>query len=95
MSANKTPKLIAALRETMHKVEQTSGVKPDDPAFVELKKILRRRVAHERETFAEEISRHRAKSPLLTDTSFVKGQKTQCPPKCLDPNKNLSPAFCR
>jgi hypothetical protein len=45
MSANKTPKLIAALRETMHRVEQTCGVKPDDPSLVELKRILRRRVA--------------------------------------------------
>jgi hypothetical protein len=45
MGAKKTPKLISALRETLQKVEQTSGVEPDDPALVELKSILIRRVA--------------------------------------------------
>jgi hypothetical protein len=73
MSANKSPKLIAALRETMHKVEQTSGVEPDDPALVELKKILRRRVAHlEREISKEGISRHRAKSGSSADNYILR-----------------------
>ncbi|WP_348265045.1 hypothetical protein P8935_11015 [Telmatobacter sp. DSM 110680] len=73
MSANKTPKLIAALRETMHRVEQTSGVKPDDPSLVELKRILRRRVAHlEHEISKEQTSRNRAKSDTSTDSFFLR-----------------------
>lgn len=56
MSATRTPKLIAALRETMREVERTSGVRPDDPAMIELKRILGRRVAD----LERGISRHRA-----------------------------------
>jgi hypothetical protein len=73
MSANKTPKLIAALCETMHKVEQTSGVKPDDPALVELKRILRRRVAYlEREVSRDEIVKHRAKTDSSADKYIIR-----------------------
>jgi hypothetical protein len=41
----KNPGLITVLRETMAKVEQTPGVDADDPALIELKCILNRRVA--------------------------------------------------
>ena len=56
MSATRTPKLIAALREILQRVEQTSGVHSDDPALVELKRILHRRVAH----LEHGISKHHA-----------------------------------
>ena len=45
MQTYKNPNLIEMLRTTMEKVERTSGVEPDDPALVELKNILSRRVA--------------------------------------------------
>jgi hypothetical protein len=45
MHTYKNPNLIEGLRFTMEEVERTSGVAPDDPALVELKSILSRRVA--------------------------------------------------
>ena len=50
------PHLIDVLRETMAKVEQTSGVRPDDPALVEVKNILNRRVADLEHAMATELS---------------------------------------
>jgi hypothetical protein len=45
MNSYKNSSLIEGLRRTMERVERTSGVEPDDPALVELKRILNRRVA--------------------------------------------------
>lgn len=45
MNTYKNPNLIEGLRRTLEKVERTSGVEPDDPALVELKSILGRRMA--------------------------------------------------
>jgi len=45
MNTYKNPNLIEGLRRTLEKVERTSGVEPDDPALVELKSILGRRLA--------------------------------------------------
>lgn len=45
MNSYQNPTLIEGLRRTMEKVERASGVEPDDPALVELKSILGRRVA--------------------------------------------------
>lgn len=74
MSATRTPKLIAALRETLQRVEQTSGVQPDDPALVELKSILHRRVALlERGISQDRETRH----PLPTRSNSIVGQETE------------------
>ena len=78
MNTYKNPDLIEGLRRTMEKVERTSGVEPDDPALLELKRILGRRVAALEHrlavehatgaTAAEEQDRER---PRQRESSFV------------------------
>jgi len=45
MSAKSSEQLINVLRATVVQVEQASGVAPDDPALVELKRIVLHRIA--------------------------------------------------
>jgi hypothetical protein len=56
MNQTYTPNLIEVLRETMQNVEQTAGLSADDPALLELRTILNRRVADLQRAMASEFS---------------------------------------
>jgi hypothetical protein len=56
MSRPHTPNLIEVLCSTMEDVEQTAGLSADNPALLELRTILRRRVSDLQRAMASELS---------------------------------------
>jgi hypothetical protein len=43
-SSDKPPRLLKVIRESVHHIEETSGIASDDPAMVELKQNVARTV---------------------------------------------------
>jgi hypothetical protein len=56
MTLLSTPNLIEVLRATMENVEQTAGIRADDPSLLELRTILNHRVAEIQNAMASEFA---------------------------------------